>query len=127
MIANGKHRKKRIFSLDHEDGKIEGQNNLKNYISNFYKKLFGEPEDSLLSLDEDLYQDIAKVSQTENDFLTSHFSEEEVKDAIFQMEHNKAPRPDGFPAEFYQRFWEVIKKDSSKCSRTYIKINHYLV
>ena len=55
MIANGKHQKKRIFSLDNEDGKIEGQNNLKNYISDFYKKLFGEPEDSLLSLDEDLY------------------------------------------------------------------------
>jgi len=27
------------------------------------------------------------------------------------MEHNKAPGPDGFPAEFYQVFWEVIKKD----------------
>jgi hypothetical protein len=27
------------------------------------------------------------------------------------MEHNKAPGPDGFPTEFYQRFWDVIKKD----------------
>jgi hypothetical protein len=28
-----------------------------------------------------------------------------VREAVFQMEHNKAPRPDGFPAEFYQVFW----------------------
>jgi hypothetical protein len=27
------------------------------------------------------------------------------------MEHNKAPGPDGFPAEFYQYFWDVIKND----------------
>jgi hypothetical protein len=27
------------------------------------------------------------------------------------MEHNKALGPDGFPAEFYQVFWEVIKAD----------------
>jgi hypothetical protein len=28
-----------------------------------------------------------------------------------QMEKNKAPGPDGFPEEFYQTFWEVIKND----------------
>jgi hypothetical protein len=39
------------------------------------------------------------------------FTETEVKEALFQMEHNKAPRPDGFPVEFYQVFWEVIKAD----------------
>ena len=32
-------------------------------------------------------------------------------EAINQMEHNKSPGPDGFPAEFYQKFWNVIKGD----------------
>jgi hypothetical protein len=27
------------------------------------------------------------------------------------MEHNSAPGPYGFPAEFYQVFWEIIKDD----------------
>jgi hypothetical protein len=27
------------------------------------------------------------------------------------MEHNKAPGLDGFPAEFYQHFWDIIKLD----------------
>ena len=34
-----------------------------------------------------------------------------MRNAVFQMEHNKAPGPDGFPAEFYQVFWNVIKED----------------
>jgi hypothetical protein len=38
-------------------------------------------------------------------------TEQEVKEAIFQMKHNKAPGPDGFLAEFYQFFWETIKVD----------------
>ena len=46
--------------------------------------------------------DVPQVSQEENDVLISEFIKSEVRDAVFQMEHNKAPGPDGFPAEFYK-------------------------
>jgi hypothetical protein len=52
-------------------------------------------------MDETLRYDIPQVSEEENQVLTALFSEEEVKMAIFDMEHNKALSPDGFPAEFY--------------------------
>ena len=84
-------------------GGIEGQQNLKDYITNFHKVLFGPPEDNHFSLN-DRMDDIPQVSQTENEFLTAPFTEKEVRDAIFDMEHNKAPGPDSFPAEFYQHF-----------------------
>jgi hypothetical protein len=41
--------------------------------------------------------------------LVADFEEEEVKRAMFQMKHNKSPGPDGFPAEFYQVFWDILK------------------
>jgi hypothetical protein len=46
--------------------------------------------------------DIEQVSQEENDLLVRPFTMEEIRETIFQMEHNKAPEPDGFQAEFYQ-------------------------
>ncbi|WVZ50274.1 hypothetical protein U9M48_001546, partial [Paspalum notatum var. saurae] len=46
-----------------------------------------------------------------NEVLVEKFTEEEVKFAIFQMKHNKAPGPDGFPPKFYQVFWNIIKED----------------
>jgi len=49
--------------------------------------------------------------EEENEYLTGNFSEAEVRAAIFQMEHNKAPGPDGFLAEFYQVFCDLIKLD----------------
>ena len=62
-------------------------------------------------MDETLRHDIPQVSEDENEGLMAPFSEEEVELAVFYMEHNKAPGPNGFSAEFYQFFWEVVKPD----------------
>jgi hypothetical protein len=43
--------------------------------------------------------------------LTEQFTEEEIKEAIGQIEHNKALGPDGFLTEFYQVFQKLIKQD----------------
>jgi hypothetical protein len=73
--------------------------------------LFGAPDEGTFFMDESQTADIPQVSIEENNLLTAEYSEEEVRKAIFQMEHNKATGPDGFPAEFYQAFWDTIKGD----------------
>lgn len=111
LLANGHHRKTRIFQLEQDEGVIVAEENLKNYIIDFYKELFGELLSNNFFLDETVTDDIPQVSDLENPLLTDEFTEKEVREAIFQMEHNKAPGLDGFPAEFYQYFWETIKQD----------------
>ena len=111
LVANGRHRKKCIHSLQQDEGRIEGQEELKTYITKYYKSLFGAPDEGNITLDETRTDDIPQVTAEENNILTAPFSEEEVRAAVFQMEHNKAPGPDGFPAEFYQNFWDIIKSD----------------
>ena len=111
MVVNGKDRKKHIFSLDHDGTKVDGQSNFKEYITQFYKGSFGPSTHNNFSFDNSRIDDIPQVSQSENEFLTAPFTEEEIRNAIFDMKHNKAPGPDGFPAEFYQHFWDLIKGD----------------
>jgi hypothetical protein len=110
-VANGRHRKKHIHTLVQDEGMIEGLDNLKNYITSYYKGLFGAPKEGNFFMDESQIDDIHQVSVEENNFLTAEYSGEEVRNAIFQMEHNKSPGLDGFPAEFYETFWETIKDD----------------
>jgi hypothetical protein len=52
----------------------------------------------------------AAVAQM-NDQLGAVFSGEEVKNALFQMLLTKAPGPDGFPAHFFQRHWELCRDE----------------
>ena len=78
LIANGKHRKKRIFQLEQDEGTIVGDDNLKRYISEYYKKLFGPSEPNNFSLVENENDDIPKLTLEENEVLTKAFTEKEV-------------------------------------------------
>ena len=111
LIANGKHRKKKIFQLEQDEGTIIGEENLRNYITEYYKILFGDSIPNNISLNEGLIYDIPQLTNEENRILTTDFLVKEVFEAISQMELNKASGPDGFPAEFYKTFWEVIRDD----------------
>jgi hypothetical protein len=110
LIANGRHRKKKFFQLEQDEGTIVGEENLKVYITEYYKKLFGASAPSNISLVENHIYDIPQLSTQENDILNAPFSEEEVFEAISNMEHNKAPGPDGFPAEFSKLFGMLLRE-----------------
>jgi hypothetical protein len=59
MIANGRKRwKTRIFHLEQEDGIVEGEEQPKEYITKYYKSLFGRLEAISLTLNESLVEDI---------------------------------------------------------------------
>jgi hypothetical protein len=62
-------------------------------------------------MDESRMDYIPQLLVEENALLTTGYSEDEVKKPVFQIEHNKAVGPNGFPVEFYQIFEDTIKAD----------------
>ena len=52
-----------------------------------------------------------QLSDLDRDEMDRDFFEEEVKQVIDSMEKNKAAGSDGFPIEFYQACWPIVKHD----------------
>ena len=61
MVTNGRHRKTKIVQLQQEEGIIVGDANLKDYITKYYKRLFGPHIHNSFSTDETLRHDIPQV------------------------------------------------------------------
>jgi hypothetical protein len=85
--------------------------------------LFRRPKETSIFLDSSRTEDIPQVSSEENQILVEEFLEAEVRKAVFQMEHNKAPGSDDFPVEFYQVFWDLVKNDLMALFREFNKGN----
>ena len=73
--VNGRRRKNRIVSLEQEEGIVEGDEKLLEYITKFYKDLFGHPEESSISLRE---MKMEKIDTQEREELLAAFSLTEI-------------------------------------------------
>jgi mannosylglycoprotein endo-beta-mannosidase len=110
-IANGRRRKMTIVSLEKDGVVIEGDDSLLQHATDYYTNLFGPEDDHDIHIDPDLWSELSQVSIDENVELCKPFSENEIKNALFQMETNKAAGPHKIPIEFYQTCWDVVKTD----------------
>jgi hypothetical protein len=109
--VNGRHRKITILSLEKDGVAIEGENNLLNHATEYYKELFGPKPGNNFWLDPNIWEGCNKLNDEDNRILCQPFSELEIKIALFQNERNKAPGPDKIPIEFYQCCWDIMKYD----------------
>jgi hypothetical protein len=61
-------------------------------------------------MDESRTADKPQVSIEKNNLLTPPYSKEEVKKAIFQLKHNKAPCPDCFLLCFIKKIGILLSR-----------------
>jgi hypothetical protein len=108
LVANGKRIKSHIFQLEDGDRIIKGEEPLKSYITDYFKNLFDPSDSGMFSLDEDNRDDIIQIALEDKEKLVVVFTENEVKEAIFKMKHNKALGPDGNFTKFSRKLLKGI-------------------
>lgn len=76
----------------------------------FYSKLYSSEKDpDQKDIDSFLNNiNLPQLSKHQINTLESPLSEHELFNALKLMPNNKAPGPDGFPAEFYKHFWSIL-------------------
>ena len=122
-VANGRRRKNNMLSLKDGEINIEGTDNLLKHATDFYKNLFGPAPGNLVPIDSDMWEAHENLSAQDNEDLCRPFTMEEVKEALFSMDINRAPGPDQIPVEFYQFCWEIVKYDIMRLFGAFFKGN----
>ena len=102
-MANCRRNRKYIKELENERGL-----SITEEILLYFEKLYASPTGESWSVEGLDWSPISKESALR---LDSPFTEEEISKAIFQLDRDKAPGPDGFTVAVFQDCWDVIKED----------------
>lgn len=113
LRASRRRRKNQIKSLQLPDGRVsENKDELEEATTQFYENLYRtEGVQNMASVIDTVPR---RVTDDMNSMLNAEYTQEEIKQALFQMFPLKAPGLDGFPAHFFQRHWDVCGAEVTK-------------
>ncbi|CAJ2645555.1 unnamed protein product [Trifolium pratense] len=113
QLAKVRYATKLISSLRNGDDLITNASDIESHVVNYFKDIFSSPN---MCLDNGIIDQVIPnlITDDQNISLTCLPSMQEVHDAVFSMNKDGAPGPDGFGAIFYQTYWDIIANDVYK-------------
>ncbi|KAF9589386.1 hypothetical protein IFM89_023418 [Coptis chinensis] len=111
-----------ILEIQKGDGTIlKQQQDIKQHIVSVFEAKYKPqaviPNVGLMELIPKLVTDEENANLSEIPTIT------EIKHAVFNMDANSSPGPDGFQGAFYQTFWDIVGLDVSKAIISFFKDN----
>ena len=101
-----------IFLQDDYGNVVNSKEDIMNLVVSYYENLFGGVSPSTDSSLEDLSQLISyRCSPSVKESLEAPFTSLDIQSAFFSLPRNKAPGPDGYPAEFFTHHWKAVGPD----------------
>ncbi|KAK1300235.1 hypothetical protein QJS10_CPB13g01231 [Acorus calamus] len=97
-----------IRKVQLEDGSYSSDPGvIKRHASQFFHNLLNRENTSLIHP----LSPSVKLSEVERQNLCAPVSDAEIRSALFSAKALSSPGPDGFPARFFQVYWNVVKED----------------
>ena len=103
--------KNQINKIRNENGEVTTDNTeIQRIIRDYYQQLYANEMDNLEEMDKFLEKyNFPKLNQEEIEDLNRPITSTEIETVIRNLPANKSPDPDGFTAEFHQKFREELK------------------
>ena len=102
--------KNQINKIRNENGEITTDNTeIQRITRDYYQQFYANKMDNLEEMDKFLEKyNFPKLNQEEIEDLNRAITKRGIKTVIRNLTANKSPGPDGFTAEFYQKFREEL-------------------
>ena len=109
-LIKKKREKNQINRIRNESTEITTDNTeIQRTIRDYYQQLYANKMDNLEEMDKFLEKyNFPKVNQEQIENLNRPITSMEIETVIRNLPANKSPGPDGFTAEFYQKFKEEL-------------------
>ncbi|XP_042958141.1 uncharacterized protein LOC122293703 [Carya illinoinensis] len=108
--ASQRRRTNTVRSIEDQQGRVvANQAGIGEVFTGYFSTLFSTSCPT--GFDECLHAMESKLTVDMKSWLSKPFTREEVRGAVFQMNPLGSSGPDGLPAHFYQKHWEVVGEE----------------
>ncbi|GJS87046.1 RNA-directed DNA polymerase, eukaryota, reverse transcriptase zinc-binding domain protein [Tanacetum coccineum] len=110
-VLKGRVNKNRIMTICDEDGNRYDNSEVAEQFVKHFEGFLGTSPPVTKITDDDSYLFERKINENEANLMVREVSDEEIKNALFDIDDDKAPGPDGYTSKFYKKAWNIIKED----------------
>ncbi|XP_021718862.1 uncharacterized protein LOC110686554 [Chenopodium quinoa] len=104
----------RICSIQSASGGIHSPDDITEVFVEYYKGLLGTGSTDCVPVHPEVIAAGPFLTKIQKELLCRTFSEHDVQAAIWSIEDNKAPGPDGFTSKFFKAAWSIVMVDVCK-------------